>query len=183
MKRMRGKVVDNEKRKRAAEDMGDAMRALKNRANHSKQDMDILAALEEMRSMKSRHAGVSVNRMLEILKHSTHLKEEKIVAELDDEDEELIKSITSQNSKNHVKRIEDDDGDEHFVIPGQLRFMAEETRPWDLRCPKFIVKPKPFGANPQRKKMTESGKASTCLRGKKWRFRRENECSSVPLPD
>jgi tRNA splicing endonuclease len=44
--------VDNEKRKRAAEDMDDAMRALKNRANHSKQDMDILAALEEMRSMK-----------------------------------------------------------------------------------------------------------------------------------
>lgn len=32
--------------------MGDAMRALENRAMDSKQDMDILAALEEMRSMK-----------------------------------------------------------------------------------------------------------------------------------
>jgi uncharacterized protein (DUF486 family) len=30
-----------------------------------------------------------------------------------------------QNSKDYVKRIEDDDGDEDFVIPGQLRFMAE----------------------------------------------------------
>jgi hypothetical protein len=45
-------VVDKEKRKREAEEMGDAMRALENRANDSKQDMDILAALEEMRSMK-----------------------------------------------------------------------------------------------------------------------------------
>ena len=32
--------------------MGDAMKALENRATDSKQDMDILAALEEMRSMK-----------------------------------------------------------------------------------------------------------------------------------
>ena len=45
-------VVNKEKRKREVEEMGDAMRALENRANDSKQDMDILAALEEMRSMK-----------------------------------------------------------------------------------------------------------------------------------
>ena len=44
--------MDKEKRKREAEEMGDAMRALENRAMDSKQDMDILAALEEMRSMK-----------------------------------------------------------------------------------------------------------------------------------
>ena len=59
--------------------MEDAMRALENRAMHSKQDMDILAALEEMLSMKSRHVGVSVDQMHEILKHSTHQKEETTV--------------------------------------------------------------------------------------------------------
>jgi hypothetical protein len=32
--------------------MGDAMKTLENRAMDSKQDMDILAALEEMRSMR-----------------------------------------------------------------------------------------------------------------------------------
>jgi hypothetical protein len=67
-------VADREKRKRDEEEMGDAMRALENRAMDSKQDMDILAALEEMRSMKSRHAGVTVDQMLEILKRSAHDK-------------------------------------------------------------------------------------------------------------
>ena len=52
-------VVDKEKKKREAEEMGDAMRALENRANDSKQDMDILAALEEMRSMKVRFGHLS----------------------------------------------------------------------------------------------------------------------------
>lgn len=45
-------AVEKEKRKRADEEMGDAMKSLENRALDSKQDMDILAALEEMRSMK-----------------------------------------------------------------------------------------------------------------------------------
>jgi hypothetical protein len=40
-----------EKRKRDAEE-GDAMKEMENRAMDSKQDMDIRAALEEMRSMK-----------------------------------------------------------------------------------------------------------------------------------
>jgi len=50
--REQDEAADKEKRKRDAEEMGDAMKALENRATDSKQDMDILAALEEMRSMK-----------------------------------------------------------------------------------------------------------------------------------
>ncbi|XP_020166108.1 splicing factor YJU2 [Aegilops tauschii subsp. strangulata] len=182
--RKEDEVVDKEKRKREAEEMGDAMKALENRAMDSKQDMDILAALEEMRSMKSRHAGVSVDQMLEILKHSAHQKEEKTVAELDEEDEELIKSITFRNSKDYVKRIEDDDDDdEDFGIPGQPSVMSKINgssesvlNPTDVltkangpenaskegntsfasKMPKFIVKPKPGAANPQKKQKTES---------------------------
>ncbi|KAM3368565.1 hypothetical protein ACQJBY_016836 [Aegilops geniculata] len=137
--------------------MGDAMRLLENRANDSKQDMDVIAALEEMRSMKSRHAGVSVDQMLEILKHSAHLK----------------------NSKDYVKQIEDDDDDdEGFGIPDQSNVTAKINgssesvlNPTDVltktngpessnkegnktvasKMPIFIVKPKTVGANPQKK--------------------------------
>lgn len=44
--------MDNAKRKREAEEMGDAMKSLENRTLDSKREMDILAALDEMKSMK-----------------------------------------------------------------------------------------------------------------------------------
>lgn len=45
-------VADEEKRKRDAEEMGDAMKSLENRTLDSKREMDILAALDEVKSMK-----------------------------------------------------------------------------------------------------------------------------------
>lgn len=45
-------VAENEKRKREAEEMGDAMKSLENRTLDSKREMDILAALDEMKSMR-----------------------------------------------------------------------------------------------------------------------------------
>ncbi|KAJ4749831.1 Coiled-coil domain-containing protein [Rhynchospora pubera] len=105
-------AAENEKRKRDAEEMGDAMKSLENKALDSKKDMDILAALEEMRSMKSRHATVSFEDMLETLKRSSQQKEENASEELDEQDEALIKSIVFHNSKDYVRRIEEDDDDD-----------------------------------------------------------------------
>lgn len=45
-------VLEEEKKKRNAEEMGDAMKSLENRTLDSKREMDILAALDEMKSMK-----------------------------------------------------------------------------------------------------------------------------------
>ena len=44
--------ADKTKEKRDAEEMGDAMKSLENRTLDSKREMDILAALDEMKSMK-----------------------------------------------------------------------------------------------------------------------------------
>lgn len=98
--------ADKEKRKRDGEEMGDAMKSLENRTLDSKREMDILAALDEMKSMRSRHAGVSSEELLEALKRSGEQKEEQLHAE----DEALIKSIF-QNQKTVVLRIDDDDDD------------------------------------------------------------------------
>ncbi|KAJ0984952.1 hypothetical protein J5N97_003308 [Dioscorea zingiberensis] len=101
-------ATEKAKRKREEEEMGDAMKSLENRAMDSKQDMDILAALEEMKSMKSRHATVSIDLMLQTLQRSADVKDKKIM----EEDEELIKSIIFQGSKDFVRRIDDDNDEE-----------------------------------------------------------------------
>lgn len=44
--------LDKEKQKRESEEMGDAMKSLENRTQDSKREMDIMAALDEMKSMK-----------------------------------------------------------------------------------------------------------------------------------
>ncbi|KAK9674537.1 hypothetical protein RND81_12G239300 [Saponaria officinalis] len=105
--------LDKEKKKREAEEMGDAMKSLENRTLDSKREMDIMSALDEMKSMKSRHATVSVDDMLKALQRTGEDEEEDpdLEQKLDEADEALIKSIFHA-PKEFVKRIDDDDWDD-----------------------------------------------------------------------
>jgi hypothetical protein len=47
-------AMDEAVKQKNTEEMGDAMKALENRTIESKQEMDILAALDEMKSMRVR---------------------------------------------------------------------------------------------------------------------------------
>ncbi|XP_010498389.1 PREDICTED: coiled-coil domain-containing protein 94 homolog [Camelina sativa] len=107
--------VDKDKQKRDAEEMGDAMKSLENRTLDSKREMDIIAALYEMKSMKTRHAHVSVDAMLEALQRTGAEK----VKRIEEEDEAVMKSIFGKQ-KEVIRRIANDDfddDDESFDYP------------------------------------------------------------------
>ncbi|CAL5321107.1 unnamed protein product [Camellia sinensis] len=87
--RARDEEADKEKQKRETEEMGDAVKSLENRTLDSKREMDILVALDEVKSMRSRRATIRVDAMLEILQCLAMEKEKK----LEEEDEALIKSL------------------------------------------------------------------------------------------
>ncbi|KAF7847152.1 hypothetical protein BT93_L3280 [Corymbia citriodora subsp. variegata] len=99
--RERDEAVENEKRKRGAEETGDAMRRLENKALDTKRKMDVLAVLGEMKSMKSRRAAVDVEAMLEVLQRTCAAKEKK----LEEEDEALLKSIVFRTSRDFAQKV------------------------------------------------------------------------------
>ncbi|EPS65319.1 hypothetical protein M569_09461 [Genlisea aurea] len=101
--------IEKQKKERDAEEMGDAMKTLENKAGDSKIELDILAALDEMKSMKSRHATVSVDAMLEALQRSKEKQERR----LDEEEEAFIKSVfRGQKEEIILRRINDEDIDD-----------------------------------------------------------------------
>jgi len=97
-------TIEEETKQREEEDKYDAMKSLEHRTMDNKVEMDILDALDEIKSINSRHRKVDTEKVLNAInaRHNTNsVKTDSLTAE----DEELIKSIkfrqTSQSSSNN----------------------------------------------------------------------------------
>ena len=99
---------------REEEEKGNAMKALENRTLDSKREMDIMNALDEMRSIKASHAAVGPDAALAALKRAAEQSEEGLDAaalEEETEDEEAVKRMLLAKA-GFVRRISSDDEEE-----------------------------------------------------------------------
>ncbi|XP_031552245.1 splicing factor YJU2-like [Actinia tenebrosa] len=94
------------KKEKEEEELNNPMKALENRTKESKQEMDILEKLEELKDLNTRQAEVDYEKMLEL--YSQYEKEVKEKEEKEDED--LVKSIFGSNKIQ--RRLDDSDSDD-----------------------------------------------------------------------
>ena len=89
------------------EEAGDTMKQLENRTKESKREMDITAALDEMRSLKARQQGVTTVDAIEAVRRGA-IDEER---ELEREEEEQARRAFGGEAEGFVRRLESDDDD------------------------------------------------------------------------
>ncbi|KAK2078200.1 hypothetical protein QBZ16_004068 [Prototheca wickerhamii] len=97
---------------REEEERGNAIKALENRTLDSRREMDLMAALDEMISLKSRHARVDTETALEALRRSAEAEDgagEHL--DLDPEDEEAVRQMLLQRA-GFVRRLSDSEEEE-----------------------------------------------------------------------
>ncbi|PFX31555.1 coiled-coil domain-containing protein 94-like [Stylophora pistillata] len=103
-------MEDEENRKQKEEEeeeQNNPMKALEKRTKESKQEMDILEKLEELRDLNTRLANVDYDTLLELNAKAA----EEMRAKEEEEDEQLVQSIFG--NQNIQRRLEDvSDGDE-----------------------------------------------------------------------
>lgn len=150
-------------------------------SSDSKQEMDITAALDEMKSMRARRAGVGTAEMLEVL-NKPREEEEKDLAE---EDEAILRSLVFQNSSNWVRRVDDDGFDEDYffeelqkqerkrkgeplerTVGEEKKGRLPKTKASPVEAP-FAVKPKPvtFSIKPKASSRTAAAEGKAKVEG------------------
>ncbi|GLI66922.1 hypothetical protein VaNZ11_010961 [Volvox africanus] len=94
--------------KREEEEMGNAMKALENRTLDSKREMDIMAALDEMKALNAQHAKVTTEQALEALQKAASQQQ------LDEDDAMDVAEFYQLRAQAHTSRLDDieDDGAE-----------------------------------------------------------------------
>lgn len=121
--------VEEARRKRDAEEMGDSVKVLENKALDSKRQMEDDADLEERKSVMNRRARVSYDAALEVLRRGKEEEQRKL-----DEKDKLVSSsaFEGRSRKGIVKRIADeevdDDDDDYAMEGGSKRGKLDEQQ-------------------------------------------------------
>ncbi|EFJ43002.1 hypothetical protein VOLCADRAFT_107041 [Volvox carteri f. nagariensis] len=101
--------------KREEEEMGNAMKALENRTLDSKREMDIMAALDEMKALNAQHAKVTTEQALEALQKAAAQQQ------LDEDDVMDVAEFYQLRAQANTKRLEDSGEEEDEDDEGRER--------------------------------------------------------------
>mmetsp|Transcript_4173 Transcript_4173/g.14552 ORF Transcript_4173/g.14552 Transcript_4173/m.14552 type:complete len:299 (-) Transcript_4173:351-1247(-) len=138
---------------REREEMGDAMRALENRTKDSKMEIDILNALDEMKSLNSRHAKVTDTDVLAAVHEKQVLEARTQAQRLQAEEDAAVAAVSFGPDQGFVRRLSDSDGegadeDAAAAEPPTKRARTAEpsdsSAPAPAPAPSFAVKAKPL---------------------------------------
>jgi len=136
--RENNKIVEEAKQKRKKEEEGDAMKALENRTVDSKQEMDILDALDELRSLKARHSKLDTNELLKHCKESHELG-------MDSDDEEIIKNTVFRKSADYVRKIDEEEEQDNPLLNLTVNSnVSKLINPKKRKLFQFVVQAKPI---------------------------------------
>jgi len=115
-----------EKTDREDEETNNPMKALENRTNDSKREMESLEKLEELRDLNQRAAGIDP----EVLIREQLETENEILRKQEAEDEELVKKMFRSNYSSgggYLKRIIDDSGSDSEKTERSKRLPENDT--------------------------------------------------------
>lgn len=121
------RAVEDVKAKRDEEEKGNAMKALENRTIDSKREMDILTALDEMKSLKARHEGIGLDAALAAIQKAGLEGSKSIEEQMDEEDERQVQQMLLQQA-GMVNRLSDS-SEEDEVQAGGDGSVVGSTRP------------------------------------------------------
>ncbi|KAK6169750.1 hypothetical protein SNE40_020739 [Patella caerulea] len=119
-------MAEKERQAQEAEDMN-PMKVLENRTKASRNEIEQLDTLEELREMNTRNAAVDHESMIKL--HTAY--EEMLTKLQDEEDENIVQSIFGSKDDNFVKRLADSDSEEEIEEPPRKK-MAVIEKPTDL---------------------------------------------------
>ncbi|XP_064481579.1 splicing factor YJU2-like [Ornithodoros turicata] len=121
--------AEREAKEEEEEEKNNPMKLLEKRTEMSKQEMDLIEALEDLKDLNRRQANVNFDAMLE------KYGEDKVtmLQRQEEEDEEFVRSVFGKGEEGIVKRIKDEDDDaSDEEVSKKPRWAAPFEKPTDI---------------------------------------------------
>ncbi|GAB6023954.1 Coiled-coil domain-containing protein 94 [Chamberlinius hualienensis] len=157
--------AEREETERLEEEAGNPMKLLESRTKASKQEMDVLEGLEELREMQERHSSIDHEQVI-----NKHTNIEEILRLQEEEDEAFIRSAFGKDENNLIiKRISEEDAEQPVKPPSEpvedfAPSASKKLKTWDKSVGSLSIKTGLLGVvkiNSSKKETTNNEKAAT----------------------